>query len=155
MTSLPKSAAQGYIYALTNASMEGLYKVGCSTNHPLERARQLSASTSAASPFVVAYHKHVAFPFRAESAIHLALDQYRVNDSREFFRAPLHVIITEFDRCQETPEQRVALAAEMELPFSWLFSSFPDNEGGRDLTPAEQVLCRDLERRLHTGENVH
>lgn len=33
--------AEGYLYALDNTSMHGVYKVGCTTRNPFDRAREL------------------------------------------------------------------------------------------------------------------
>jgi hypothetical protein len=156
MTHEPKSAATGYVYALVNSSMPGLVKIGCSTNHPLERARQLSASTSAATPFVVAFQRHISFPFRAEAAIHVALADYRINDSREFFRIPLHKAIEQIERFDEIPECAPRRnVEEMALPWAELFSSFRDDGSDRTLDEQEQALCRDLAHRLRTGQVIH
>lgn len=140
-TAQPTSAAQGFIYALICPSQPDLVKVGCSIYHPLDRVRQLSASTSTALPFVLAYHRKVAFPFAVESRIHLILDEYRVNDSREFFRLPLHEVIKVMDTFEEIRN------AEVKTPFAELFASF-DQDGPDELTEDERAQCRALERRI-------
>ena len=147
MTRDPQSAAQGFVYCLINPSMPGLIKIGVSTNNPLERARQLSASTSSPAPFVVAFYRHISYPFAAEAAIHSALDDYRINESREFFKIPLHKAIEEIERFDEVPESR-GISTHIDLPFSELFATFGDDGSGRELTEEEQIKCRDLERKL-------
>lgn len=149
------SAEVGYIYAMVSASMEGLYKIGCSTNHPLERAKQLSASTSAASPFYVAYHKRVSFPFQAEAAIHRALKDYRVNDSREFFMIKLSKVIETFDHFDALPENYVLDDGGSEYPWANLFSSFSDDGTARELNREERRACRELTTHLATGKMAH
>lgn len=145
------SASQGWVYCMISSSMEGLIKIGASTNHPLERARQLSASTSAATPFVLVYHKHVDFPFRVEAILHKKFDAYRVNNSREFFKLPLHKIIEEFDRFDETRETQWP-AAELEpTPWAELFATFDDDNSARELTEDERFKCRQLEHKLGRG----
>jgi len=50
----------GYIYALVNASMPGLVKVGRTSRDPKDRAAELSGATGVATPFLVVYHEHFA-----------------------------------------------------------------------------------------------
>jgi len=55
-TKEPKSAPAGFLYAAICPGLDnGLIKIGATTRQPLERMRQLSASTGAPSPFVLAY----------------------------------------------------------------------------------------------------
>lgn len=140
------SASQGYIYLLTNIAMEGLIKIGATIKHPIERTRELSAATGVAVPFTLVYHRAVADPFKVEAALHRMLDQYRVNDSREFFKIELHeviVLLEQYDECRAE-----WIAVEDELPWSLLFNSFPDDEKGRRLTPNEKYQCDVLEAKL-------
>ncbi len=81
------------------------------------------------------------------------LDDYRVNSSREFFRLPLHKVIEAFDRFDPVPENRPP-EEEMDLPWSWLFSSFPDDGSARELTADEQMMCRELEQFQQSGKEV-
>lgn len=156
----PKSAAVGFIYAFTSPAHEkDLYKIGATTLQPMERARQLSASTAAPSPFCVAYSKHVAFPFQAEASMHRTLNTYRTHDAREFFRVPLHVVIAEFDRFEEVPVTpaiaRREPVKEMKLPWSELFALFKDDGSPRELTAVERKLCADLAENLKSGDIVY
>ncbi len=155
MSTEPKSAPFGWIYIMHSAIYEeNVFKVGATIHQPLERARQLSASSGVASPFVLAYKKHVAFPFVAEAKIHRKLDACRVHDSREFFRLPLHQIIREFDLFDETSPNRQP-AEEMSTPWSELFSSFPDNGSPRHLTESERAHCVALRKLLAAGGKIH
>lgn len=103
------------------------------------------------------YSRYVAYPFQVEAALHRALDDYRLNDAREFFAVPLRQIIELAEQYEEIPVRRAAVEADIDknLSFSWLFSSFADDGEPRDLDAREQALCRELERRTRTGENVH
>lgn len=143
------SASQGHIYALVNPSMEGLVKIGATVHDPIQRARQLSASTSAPHPFALAYSRRVSMPFQVEAELHEALDQYRVNDSREFFKVPLHKVIQFMERYTEVKKAEPVSAASMKLPWAELFATFEDENGeGRELTEEERAKCRELARRL-------
>lgn len=141
----PKSAPEGWVYVMMSPGLEeGLLKIGASTNHPTERARQLSMSTSAAQPFYPVYYRRVAFPFQVEAKIHVLLASCRINPAREFFRLPLHKAIEVMERFEELRE---ILPAAMALPWAELFATFDPN-GPDELTPEEQAKCRALETRL-------
>ncbi len=86
---------QGYVYALINSSLSGMVKVGKTSRDPNERAQELSSATGVPTPFSVAYQIYVSDCSGAEAYIHTYLEElgYRVNENREFFNAPLHVVI--------------------------------------------------------------
>lgn len=81
---LSHSGKFGYIYVLTNSSMPNFIKVGYTCGTAFDRAKQLS-STSVAYPFKVCYLARVRKPQEVEKKVHLLLDGFRVNASREFF----------------------------------------------------------------------
>lgn len=78
---------KGYVYVMINPSYEGLVKIGKTTREPEERAKELSASTSVPTPFVVVYKRLFKNCHVAEMTAHEILGErgYRINDSREFF----------------------------------------------------------------------
>lgn len=80
---------QQYIYILFNSSHKTILKIGRTSRTPEERARELSAPTGVAQPYIVAYESLVSDSIAAESMIHEVLDSFRVNKSREFFELPL------------------------------------------------------------------
>ena len=88
-------AKAGYIYALINPSLEGLVKIGKTTRDPTDRAKELSSSTAAPTPFVLAFDVYVEDCSEAEVYLHTLLQRrgYRVSENREFFNAPLKEII--------------------------------------------------------------
>lgn len=145
------SAPVGWVYCLLNPSFPGYIKVGCSTNHPIERARQLSAGSGVPTPYAVGYHRYVAYPFQVEAALHRALAAYRVNDSREFFALPLHKVVEMVDRYEEITD----LGTTVQTPFAELFKTFDGEDGpGRELTAEEAAKCRALEARLYAGQTA-
>ena len=85
----------GYLYVLANSSMPGFSKVGKTTRNPTERAVELSGVTGLPTPFIVVYEQLFQDCGAAESFVHtfLAQNGYRVSDNREFFNAPVNVII--------------------------------------------------------------
>lgn len=72
---------------MMNASYNGLVKIGKTTKDPQERAKELSAATGVATPFIVVYKKEFKNCHVAERMVHAILEEqgYRVNPSREFF----------------------------------------------------------------------
>lgn len=140
------SAERGFVYILLNASMPGLLKIGATTKHPLDRARELSASTSSPVPFVVGYHREVNYPFKVEAALHRIFDRHRTHDSREFFRIELHKVVEVLERYDEVQNE---FYTDVKTPFAELFLSFPNwGDKPRKLNEDEQFRCRQLEAKL-------
>jgi hypothetical protein len=80
--------ARGFIYFITNPAMPSLVKIGMTTRHPLDRMDELSSATACPQPFKMLALFDTPIPAEAERAIHASLEEYRVNQSREFFMAP-------------------------------------------------------------------
>lgn len=85
-TSSPRQR-HGHLYILSNPSLRrGYLKVGLAAGSVDIRASQLSRSTSIPQPFEVRFTVPVADVHIAERRVHLLLDDYRVNSSKEFFQ---------------------------------------------------------------------
>lgn len=86
---------KGYIYVLSNASYNGMYKVGLTTRTVEERVSELSGSTGVPTPFVIEYFQEFNDCVEAEKNIHMLLElaDGRVANNREFFEVPLEKII--------------------------------------------------------------
>lgn len=78
---------EGYVYVMTNSSIEGQVKIGKTTRDPYERAKELSSATGIPTPFVVVFYKQFKDCHYAEKLIHQYLEKkgYRVSNNREFF----------------------------------------------------------------------
>lgn len=78
---------KGYVYVMMNPSYGNMVKIGKTTKEPEERAKELSASTGVATPFIVVYKRLFNDCHTAEKLAHAILGERgcRVNDSREFF----------------------------------------------------------------------
>lgn len=87
----------GFVYVLSNESMPGIYKIGFTTKHPRERMGELSRATACPTPFDLAAYFGTECPAEIEAKIHRDLDSYRVNKSREFFKAPAEVLLDAID----------------------------------------------------------
>ena len=92
---LESTLSAGYVYALINTSLDGLVKVGRTERAPEERALELSRATGVPTPFIVAYQKWVPDCASGEVGVHSFLEMrgFRINENREFFRAPLHIVV--------------------------------------------------------------
>lgn len=81
----------GYIYIMRNATFEkDIYKIGLTTKETAERAKQLS-KTSSPDQFYVMREWAVKDCRKAEAEIHEALEQFRVNPNREFFKLDMKI----------------------------------------------------------------
>lgn len=141
------SAPFGFVYVFTSAAHEkDVYKIGATIHDPFERARQLSASSSAASPFSVVYKRFVAEPFQVEAALHRLFTPERLNDSREFFKVELHRVIDALDRYEEVRD--LFYSGDASTPWSELFASFEDDGTARELTEDERFKCDQLRYKL-------
>jgi hypothetical protein len=93
--------AYGFVYFLTNPSMPGLTKIGMTTKHPIERMLELAKVTACPTDFEMLAFFDTPEPFETERAIHDALSEYRVNQSREFFNAPPYALLDQFNEWQD------------------------------------------------------
>ena len=83
--------AQGWIYILSNPCMPGLLKIGMTTISPQARAKELSSSTGVPEKFAIEASYFSEDPRGDESRIHSALNDFRLNESREFFTCSVAV----------------------------------------------------------------
>lgn len=143
------SGSSGYIYAMSCGAIPDLIKLGATTKSPTERAKQLTASTSSPSPFVVLYSKRVSDCTAAEALLHERFADRRVNDGREFFQITLEEAALSMDRIAQIYRCLPSSSpAKMPLPWSELFASF-DQNGPDELTAEEQAKCRALANKLY------
>ena len=103
--------AQGYVYALINSSLIGLVKVGKTVKDPEIRAKEISSDTGVPTPFIVAFKVFVSDCDAGELFLHslLEIKGFRINQKREFFNAPLDVIISSMIELQNTSGFTVSL----------------------------------------------
>jgi len=73
------------VYILTNESMPDLIKIGRTSSSVSERMVSLD-NTSVPLPFECYYAARVSDSYAVEKALHIALGEQRVRNSREFFK---------------------------------------------------------------------
>jgi hypothetical protein len=79
-----------WVYILTNPLHEKtVLKIGHTKNDPEIRAKQISRSTGVPLPYEVAYAYNCFNGEGLEIEIHRYLNQYRINNDREFFQLNL------------------------------------------------------------------
>jgi len=85
----------GFLYVLINASMPDAVKVGKTERDPESRAKELSGVTGVPTPFMVVYQESFDDCSAAEEYVHALLEEsgYRVATNREFFSAPIRLVI--------------------------------------------------------------
>lgn len=83
------SLTEGYVYILKNASMPGLYKIGCTTRTPQERANELYyQATGVPTKFEVEWFLAIAGdPYIVEQKVHAVLSKKKTG--KEFFKVSL------------------------------------------------------------------
>ena len=153
------SSRLGFVYILSCPSVHSYLKIGATRNHPLRRAREVSAGTGVPIPYTLAYFRDFVDAFTAERLTHEWFAEQRVNDSREFFDVSLGDVVAFVDGLANSDDYQGGLVSMGEVggawtteprrtvatPFADLFASFPDDGSPRELTPEEQAKCRALE----------
>ena len=80
----------GYVYVMSNEAMLGIYKIGCTSRNPDERANDLN-TTGVPKPFVVEYCINIDNYVNIEKLVHNELSAY--NFGKEFFKCDLEKCI--------------------------------------------------------------
>jgi len=106
--------SEGYIYVLINACIPGAVKIGITTRTAEHTARELSQGTGVPTPYVVAFEEEVFNCGAAEVELYRRLEEYRINDDREFFQLPLRQAIREVMRLAEEFRERKRQLDEMD-----------------------------------------
>ena len=141
---------KGWVYVLSNESLDGLVKIGFSTKDPQSRAKELSGDTGVPTPFIVEYEMLVEDPHSCEQRAHDLLDDKRVNQRREFFRCSVNDAIESakqcvdseiiFEKFRDEPEGRMTVEENISHPLLGLIK-YMISDG--DLTNHEVYhLCK-------------
>jgi hypothetical protein len=93
---------KGSVYVMRSGSHAlDLYKIGRTSLAPEERAASLTATTGVPTQFEVLAHWEVRDAEYVEREAHHRLRAYKVNKRREFFRAPLSLIVATIGKIVE------------------------------------------------------
>ena len=80
-----------WVYVLSNESQPGMYKIGYTSHEDVDkRVKQLSRSTSVATPFKLEWAFRCFNAERLEGEVHQALKGHRISKDREFFAISLN-----------------------------------------------------------------
>lgn len=78
-------ASYGFVYLLSHDYMPYVYKLGYTDRAPMQRLKELSASTSIPTDFNLVVYAECENPSSIEANVHKQLEDYRINQQREFF----------------------------------------------------------------------
>jgi hypothetical protein len=82
--------APEYVYVLVNKSVPNMVKIGMTTNTPDQRARQISAATGVATPWIPVYSFSCYRSDLLEEEVHQHFHYCRINTHREMFEIDSH-----------------------------------------------------------------
>ena len=86
-----KGDGDSWVYILSNKSQPGMYKIGYTSHEDVDkRVKQLSRSTSVATPFQLEWAFRCFNAERLEGEVHKQLQGYRISKDREFFAISLN-----------------------------------------------------------------
>ena len=120
----------GWLYAARQEFRpDDFFKVGYTTRNPRERVRQLNdqakAVTAAVGRFSVVYSRQVARSQSAEARVFEKLAAYRVSTHREFFQAPLELIVQAIEAAASMEIEHQDVEKQAVQPPSPMWSSCP------------------------------
>lgn len=97
----------GYIYVMRSAAHEkDIFKIGMTTRASNIRSDELSRTSGVPDKFLVVEEWEISDCRKAEKLIHNALDKYRINPAREFFKAPYKIIRKNIDEIMTELEKQ-------------------------------------------------
>ena len=86
-----KGNGDSWVYILSNESQPGMYKIGYTAHEDVDkRVKQLSRSTSVATPFNLEWAFRCFNAERLEGEVHESLKGHRISKDREFFAISLN-----------------------------------------------------------------
>ena len=86
-----KGNGDSWVYVLSNKSQPGMYKIGYTSHDDVDkRVKQLSRSTSIATPFTLEWAFRCFNAERLEGEVHKQLKGHRISKDREFFAISLN-----------------------------------------------------------------
>jgi len=90
----PTTRESGFVYIMRSAAhARDIFKIGITRRSSDIRSEELSSTTGSPDKFLVAQEWKVSDCAKAEAIIHQAIEKYRINPRREFFKAPYKEIV--------------------------------------------------------------
>jgi len=96
-----KSKGKEFVYLLSNPALPGLLKIGYTSKKPSIRSKEISSSTGVPIPFNIEFVHRTSNGQALEKAVHKYLENYRVNNKKEFFQVSVNTarqVITEISK---------------------------------------------------------
>jgi hypothetical protein len=91
-TNLSYTGEGQWVYVLSNKSMPGILKIGYTKLDPIKRLKQLSTATGVVVPFELEFSFKCYNAESLEREIHEYLNEYRINNRREFFKINIELV---------------------------------------------------------------
>lgn len=90
----PTTRESGFVYIMRSAAhAKDIFKIGITRRSADIRSDELSSPTGSPDKFLVVQEWEVSNCAKAEAIIHQAINKYRINPRREFFKAPYKEIV--------------------------------------------------------------
>ncbi|WP_312358837.1 GIY-YIG nuclease family protein [Mixta calida] len=161
-------STNGWVYILSNEAMPGIYKIGMTTSSPEVRAREVSQGTGVPMPYVVEHAFFSDSPREDEAELHEALNEFRINPNREFFKCEMETILDAFsgqglverDITVETLADNynaITFERRKKLNLQELFCEMGITTFGDELALAESLIrlaCRQVKRQSFDGYSL-
>jgi hypothetical protein len=94
----------GFVYVLSNPSIPGLFKIGCTERPVPERVKELSAATGVPEPYILEAYFSSEAPHADEQKVHKSLSNFRKSD-KEFFQVYLQTALDAIYKvCERSPK---------------------------------------------------
>jgi len=166
------SGRLGFLYVLSSPVLRTaagipIVKIGATRQHPLKRAKELSAGTGVPEGYELAYYLDFDDCFKAETLVHEHFAKQRLNSATEFFSVEPAEAVAFISALATSSAYKTGLVSQgvsggtvtapwtgathwdVDTPFAELFASFGEDNGeARELTAEEQAACRELEGRM-------
>jgi len=88
------SIVHGFVYVLSNKSMPGIVKIGCTERDIENRVKELSNATGVPTVFKIEAYFPTEDPIRDEKKVHQQFNNYRI-EKKEFFEMDVQQAVEE------------------------------------------------------------
>ena len=88
-----------YIYILSRREENDLLKIGRTSRNIIKRVNEINSATGVVYPYSARMAYKVTNSCLADKQVHLALQEFRVRDDREFFKLPFKKACEVIEKC--------------------------------------------------------